>query len=396
MDRVVIVGGSLAGRRAAEVLREEGYAGDICVVDDDAFPPYDRYHLSKDFLAGVKDEEDIALPISHLDQVEWLQGRSAVGLDVSAQTVDLDDGASLFYDGLVVTSGSSARIPAGLDLGLSGVFTLRSLSEAQELRKWLRSGPRNVVVIGGGLIGSEVATVTASMGYPTTIVDAARLPLAATLGVTMASTVVDLHELHGVRLRYGTGVRALHGDGDGVTAVELADDTVVPADVVVVALGVTPNTGWIEGSGLALGDGLLCDQKLFASGTTNVVAAGDVARWPCQAYSDTSVRLEHWRSSLDQAACAARNLLAGPNDGEIYAAMPVFGTHIHGAHFRSIGIPQLATSSEVAWGEASDPRYGVAFYRDADVVGVIALEHLEPLAEWSQKLKFGPPTGKLF
>jgi NADPH-dependent 2,4-dienoyl-CoA reductase/sulfur reductase-like enzyme len=395
MERVVIVGGSLAGRRTAEVLREEGFQADITVVDDDTFPSYDRYHLSKDYLVGLKDEPQIGLPTEHLD-VDWRRGRSAVSLDVAERRVWLDDGSQLGYDGLVVASGSSARVPADLDVSIPGVFPLRSLTDAKELRTWLRRRPQSVVVIGGGLIGSEVASVTAAMGLPTTIVDSAPLPLAATLGMTLASTVMNLHEQHAISLRYGVEIRRICGDSTGVTGVELADGTKLPADVVVVSLGVTPNTAWLADSGLVLDDGLVCDAALFAAGTTNVVAAGDVARWTCRAYGDTSLRLEHWRSALDQAACAGRNLLAGGADAQVYSAMPIFGTHIHGFHFRSLGVPRLATTSEVAWGNYGEQRYGVAFYRGPDVVGVIALEDLQPLTEWSQKLKFSPSTGKLF
>jgi NADPH-dependent 2,4-dienoyl-CoA reductase/sulfur reductase-like enzyme len=298
---------------------------------------------------------------------------------------------------LVIASGSSARVPPDLDVSLRGVFPLRSLTDAQELRAWLRNSPQNVVVIGGGLIGSEVASVTAAMGLRTTIVDATRLPLARTLGMTMASTVMDLHEQHTVRLRYGIGIRRLHGDDEaGVTGVELADGTMLPADVVVMALGVTPNTGWLADSDLSIADGVVCDRSLIAHGTTNIVAAGDVARWMCHPYGDSSLRLEHWRSALDQAACAAHSLLVGPANAAPYDTMPIFGTHIHGFHFRSLGVPGLATSSEVVWGTYGDQRYGVAFYRGPDLVGVIALEELDPLIEWSQKLKFAPTTGKLF
>ncbi|MCU1656298.1 MAG: FAD-dependent oxidoreductase, partial [Pseudonocardiales bacterium] len=362
-ERIVIVGGSLAGVRAAETLRAEGFRGNLTVVDGDRHQPYDRYHLSKDYLEGVRDVGGISLRTEHIDAA-WLQGRVARSLDMSAGRVELDDGSQLPFDGLIVATGSRPRQLAASAMALTGVMSLRTLADAQALRAALLQRPASVVIIGGGLIGSEIASITAQWNLRTTIVDAATTPLVKTLGPLMAESVVSLHERHGVQVKYGVDVEDVEGHNGSVRAVRLVGGEVLPAELVVICLGVTPNTDWLENSGLRVADGMLCDAALFARDHPNVVAAGDVARWPVTLCGPEPVRVEHWRSTLDQATRAAKNLLAGRQDGQAYAELPVFGTHIHGLHFRSNGFPPSATDSEVVWGDPGSDRYVVAFYRD--------------------------------
>jgi 3-phenylpropionate/trans-cinnamate dioxygenase ferredoxin reductase subunit len=393
MERVVIVGGSLAGVRAAEVLRENGYAKRLTIVDGDRFRPYDRYHLSKDYLNGVRDIDQIRLATAHID-ADWLQGRIAVRLDYASRSVQLDDGAELEFDGLVVATGSRARTLEAEYMALTGVLSLRTLSDSQALRAALLNRPSHVVVIGGGLIGSEVATVTRNMGLPTTIVDSALLPLSRTLGPVMASTVIRLHERNGVELRYGATVQGVEGHNGSVRAVRLTDGERLPAELVVVCLGVTPNTEWMDGSGLPLSDGLLCDDTLFALDSPDVVAAGDVARWPLSLCGEDPIRVEHWRSSLDQAAVAASNLVLGRAHARPFVDLPVFGTHIHGLHFRSIGFPQYSTDSATVLGSVDNDEYLVGFYRDDVLIGVIALDVLDSLPAWSARIGLRPTRGR--
>jgi NADPH-dependent 2,4-dienoyl-CoA reductase/sulfur reductase-like enzyme len=378
MRRIVIVGGSLGGVRAAETLRAEGFAGRLTIVDGDSYKPYDRYHLSKAYLEGVNDVEAISLPIDHFE-AEWLHGRVAVSLDAQDGRVLLDDGRDIHFDGLIVATGSSARALSPREMALNGVTTIRTLADAQALRAALLNRPSHVVIIGGGLIGSEIASITARWGFDTTIVDVTPAPLTRTLGPAMADTVMSLHRRNGVRLRYGSAVQAVEGHNGSVRAVRLADGQALPAEIVIVCLGVTPCTSWLEGSGLALQDGLLCDSRLFACMRPNIVAAGDVARWPAPLCGSDPIRIEHWRSTLDQASHAATSLLAGPERARQYAELPIFGTHIHGLHFRSNGFPPYATHSEAVYGDPAGDRYVSAFYRDGVLIGVIALEALEQL-----------------
>jgi NADPH-dependent 2,4-dienoyl-CoA reductase/sulfur reductase-like enzyme len=393
MDRVVIVGGSLAGVRAAEVLRENGYTNRLTVVDGDRFRPYDRYHLSKDYLNGVRGIDQIRLATGHIE-ANWLQGRVAVGLNYASRSVQLDDGAELGFDGLVVATGSRARTLEAEYMALTGVLSLRTLNDSQALRAALLNRPSHVVVIGGGLIGSEVATVTRNMGLATTIVDAAPLPLTRTLGPVMASTVIRLHERNGVELRYGATVQGVEGHNGSVRAVRLAGGEQLPADLVVVCLGVTPNTEWMDGSGLQLSDGLLCDETLLALDSPDVVAAGDVARWRSSLCGEDPIRVEHWRSSLDQAAVAASNLVLGRARARPFVDLPVFGTHIHGRHFRSIGFPSSSTDSAIVLGSVDNDEYLVGFYRADVLIGVIALDLLDALPAWNARIGLSPTGGR--
>jgi 3-phenylpropionate/trans-cinnamate dioxygenase ferredoxin reductase subunit len=217
-------------------------------------------------------------------------------------------------------------------------------------------------------------------------VDVSSTPLSRTLGPELAGTVISLHRRAGVGLRYGIGVEALEGHNGSVRAVRLADGEVLPAELVVVCLGVTPNDSWLRSSGLTLADGLLCDASLFAEGQGNVVAAGDVARWPAALCGSEPIRVEHWRSSLDQASRAAKNLLLGPEAAQPYLDIPVFGTHIHGLHFRSIGYPPHATGSEVVWGDPGGDQYLVVFHRGDTIVGAISLAAEELLASWLPRI----------
>jgi 3-phenylpropionate/trans-cinnamate dioxygenase ferredoxin reductase subunit len=393
MERVVVVGGSLAGVRAAEALRENGYTARLTVVDGDRFRPYDRYHLSKDYLNGIRDRDQIGLATAHIDAT-WLQGRVAVALDYASRSIRLDDGTELEFDGLIVATGSRARTLEPEHMALTGVLSLRTLSDGQALRAALVNRPSHVVVVGGGLIGSEVATVTRDMGLPTTIVDSTSLPLSRTLGRTMASTVIKLHEQNDVELRYGAKVQAVEGHNGSVRAVHLTTGERLPADLVVVCLGVTPNTDWMEGSGLSLSDGLLCDETLFSLDTPDVVAAGDVARWPSALCGEDPIRVEHWRSTLDQAAVAAGNLLLGRSHARPFVDLPVFGTHIHGRHFRSMGFPQYSTDSATVEGSIDSDKYLVGFYRDDVLIGVIALDALDSLPAWSSRIGLHSTRGR--
>ena len=397
MERIVIVGGSLAGVRAAESLRQEGFAGELTVVDADPHPqPYDRYPLSKEFLTGLRDTGDIVLRTHDIDAV-WRQGRCATSLDLDRRTVTLDDGSALRFDGLIVATGASARTLGASDKALRGVFALRTLADALALRAALREAPARVVVVGGGLIGSEVATVTRSMDLATTIVDSNQLPLSRTLGSAMATSVARLHAQRGVRVLPGRRVAGLIGRAGSVKAVRLTDGESIPADVVVVALGVVANTHWLEGSGLTLADGLVCEQTLYASGTTNVVAAGDVARWPQPLCGNEWIRIEHWSNALDQASMAAKNLLRGAGEAATFSDIPTFGSHIHGAAIRSIGFPPHATGSRILWGSVDDEEYVVGFHRADDVlIGVIALNAVDRLPHWRGQMgssKLWSPEG---
>jgi NADPH-dependent 2,4-dienoyl-CoA reductase/sulfur reductase-like enzyme len=339
MEHVVVVGASLAGLRACETLRSEGFAGAITLVGAEDEVPYDRPPLSKKLLAGEWDADRIRLrkpdDFAALD-LTWRLGVAATALDTGARRVTLADGSTITYDGLVIATGAAVRRLPGQPQ-LAGVCELRTLADALDLRDRFGEGVR-LVVIGAGFIGLEAAATAQSAGCTVTVLEGAPAPLMRGLGAEMGAAVASVHTRHGIDLRCGVQVAAIEGDGSRVTGVRLktadpvpgdADaDELVHADVVLVGVGVSPATGWLEGSGLTLRDGVVCDDTLN-SGVPGVYAAGDCARWPNRvfdAHDDAEMRVEHWTNAAEQGAAAARNLLAVAR-GEAptpYAAVPFF------------------------------------------------------------------------
>ncbi|HEX8582265.1 MAG TPA: NAD(P)/FAD-dependent oxidoreductase, partial [Acidimicrobiales bacterium] len=322
MRSVVVVGGSLAGLSAVEQLRTAGFDGEVVVVDGEPHRPYDRPPLSKEVLTGKWGPERTTLrsddQLAALD-VQWEAGRRATHLDLGGRRVELDDGRALDFDGLVIATGAVPRRLPGTE-GMAGVHVLRTLDDAMALRAELEAGPRRVVVVGAGFIGGEVAASARTRGLEVTILEALPAPMIRVLGEEMGRFVADVHRDHGVDVRCGVGVAGFEGDGR-VEAVRLGDGTVVDADVVVVGIGVTPDTGWLHESGLPLADGVVCDETCLAAPW--VVAAGDVARWP-HPITGALVRVEHWDHAIAQGRHAARRLLAGDGPGEPFRPVPWF------------------------------------------------------------------------
>jgi 3-phenylpropionate/trans-cinnamate dioxygenase ferredoxin reductase subunit len=311
-DHIVVVGAGAAGAAAASALRAEGYAGTITMVGDEAERPYDRPPLSKQVLNGSWDSHRTRLPGS-LD-VRWLTGLAAVSLDLTESRVHLGDGSSLLFDGLVIATGvRPRRLPFGHDL--AGVHVLRSVSDCLALASDLKRGGR-LVVIGAGFLGAEAAATARTMGLQVTLVDMLELPMLRQCGPVVAERLRDLHQGRGVAFVGGVGVSTIEGQSGRVTSVSLTDGRELAADTVLVAIGSDPATGWLEGSGLTLVDGVQCDSCCTAA--PGVVAAGDVASW-FHPNLGRHVRIEHRTNAAEQGMAAARSLLG--ND-EPFAPIP--------------------------------------------------------------------------
>jgi len=385
MRTVTVVGASLAGLYAARELRAQGFDGRVVLVGDEPHPPYDRPPLSKGFLTGRSGEEHLALAdaeeIAALD-AEWLLGTRARGLDTRCRTVLLDDGRTVSCDGVVIATGASARRFRGCER--AGVHTLRSLDDARALRAELLAGPRRVVVIGAGFIGAETASSCAGLGHEVTVVEAAPLPLIPQLGPRMAALCAALHRRGGVDLVTGAGVAALRGTV-AVTAVELTDGRLLPADVVIVGIGTIPNTGWLAGSKLALRDGVLCD----GGGVTElprVVAVGDVARVG-------GIRAEHWTSATEQPRVAVRNLLAG-RTAETVRPLPYFWSDQYGARIQFAGRRADTDTVRVVEGAITDgaPDEGgllAVYEREGRTAAVLSVDRPRPFARVRRELAGG-------
>lgn len=299
MRRIAVVGASAAGLSAAETLRREGYDGTITVVGEEPEPPYDRPPLSKQVLAAEWELDRLALrtsaDLAALD-LDLRLGVAATGLELVSRTVELADGSVVPYDGLIIATGVRPRRLPG-----EGAHVLRTLDDALTLREQLSAG-RRLVVVGAGFLGAEAAAVAWRLGVEVTLLEPAAVPMAHAVGAEVGRMLARVHVERGIDLRCGVTVTEVTEDG-----VRLADGEEIEADEVLVAIGSLPNTEWLEGSGLTVGDGLVCDQ--YCEAAKDVYAAGDVAHWYNPLFG-TSMRIEHRTNAAEQGMAAARNLLA--------------------------------------------------------------------------------------
>ena len=297
------------------------------LIGDELHAPYDRPPLSKQFLAGDWGEDRLALTqpdkLGDLD-LDLRLGVRAASFDLASRrlgVVALDDqsGEELVVDGLLIATGARCRTLGGSE-ELDGVFVLRSLDDSLAIRAAFDAGPARVVIVGAGFIGAEVAATARTQGLEVTMIESLPQPLSRVLGDEMGAVCAELHREHGVDLRTGVGVEAIEGDGR-VERVRLSDGNVIETDVVVVGIGVIPNTEWLEGSGLRIDNGVVCDATCLAA--PGVTAAGDVARWPNQRFGEV-MRVEHWDNAVAQGAHAARRLLVGDDEAEPFMPVPWF------------------------------------------------------------------------
>ena len=250
------------------------------------------------------------------------------------------------YSKLLLATGARARPwPDEREAALEGVFLLRNVDDALALRAAFAGGPR-VAIIGAGFIGCEVAATARKLGLDVTLIEMARHPMPS-LGPELGERCAQLHREHGVDLRLGTGMRALHGAGR-VEALHLSDDSEVAADVVLVALGAIPNTDWLRDSVLRLQPGVVCDETLAAAGAEDVFCAGDIAAWPHPLADGEVVRIEHWTVAAEQGTAAGRNLVLPPEERRPFTATPYFWSDQYDVKLQSVGFPGRATRMRIA------------------------------------------------
>lgn len=376
MEQVIIVGASLAGLQAAQTLRRAEFDGAITMVGDEPHYPYDRPPLSKQYLAGDWDEEKLRLRGAADPEalgVDWRLGARATGLDVDQATVTVD-GESLPFDGLVIATGASPRVLPGIEL--DGVFALRGLDDARGLRAAFDAGPTRVVVIGAGFIGAEVASTARGRGLDVTMIEAASAPLMRVLDAASGMAVADLHRANGVDVRLGAGVASIDGADGRVQSVVLDDGSVIEADVVVIGIGVTPNTAWLEDaalidSSLEIDNGVVCDASCAAA--PGIVAVGDVARWPNQRFGGALTRVEQWDNAIDQGAHGARTLLSW-SKGEAstpFAPVPWFWSDQYDRKIQLAGVS--GPNVELVQGSLEEQRFVQLYLDDTEaVVGALA------------------------
>jgi NADPH-dependent 2,4-dienoyl-CoA reductase/sulfur reductase-like enzyme len=379
---VAVVGGALAGLRAVEALRRSGFDGRVDWIGAEPHAPYDRPPLSKQVLRGEWGPERIGLLRGEVASLgaELRFGVRAERLDTNERRIHLAGGESIGFDGLVIATGASPRrLPGQPDL--EGVFVLRSVDDALALRDALARGPR-VVVVGGGFIGAEVAASCRQRGLDVAMVEALGQPLEQALGPTLGALFADLHRDHGVDVRTGVAVAAIEGERR-VERVRLADGGVLPADVVVVGIGVVPETRWLEGSGLTLRDGVVCDAACAAA--PGIVAAGDVARFWHARYGE-SIRVEHWTNAVEQAEAAVATLLHGPAAAKSYEPVPYVWSDQYDAKLAVAGRPRASDELRVVDGSLEERRFVAVFGRAGRLTGAVGMNRMRKLMEWRRRL----------
>ncbi|WP_329071667.1 NAD(P)/FAD-dependent oxidoreductase [Streptomyces sp. NBC_01429] len=392
--RIVIVGASLAGLRAAETLRDEGFTGSLTLVGEEPQPPYDRPPLSKQVLLGRTRAGDVGLPLRREVDARWKLGVRAEGVDPVGRQVILADGERLPFDRLLIATGTRARPwPNPSEARLDGVLTLRTSEDAAALSARLDAGPRRVLVIGAGFTGSEIASACRERGLEVTVAERGPAPLVGALGGTLGAFAAGLQRAHGVDLRCGVTVTSLKGDHGRLTGATFSDGSRIEADVAVVALGAVRNTEWLAGSDLAAGPrGVACDAgcrafNMYGIVTDDVFVAGDVARFPHPLFEYQMLALEHWGNAVAQAEVAAHNMVAMAPDRRPHLAVPAFWSSQFGVNIKSVGVPTFSDRVVIAQGSLREGRLVAVYgYRGRITAAVSVnrakwLEHYQHLIE---------------
>jgi NADPH-dependent 2,4-dienoyl-CoA reductase/sulfur reductase-like enzyme len=361
VNRIVVVGASAAGLAAVETLRREGFDGALTLIGDEPHLPYDRPPLSKQLLTGEWHAERLTLrtpaAIDDLD-LDLRLHTTATGLDLTERVVRLADGTRVPYDGLIIATGVRPRRLPG-----DGAHVLRTLDDALTLRDGLKPG-RRLIVVGAGFLGAEAAAVAQSRGCEVILLEPAPVPLAHAVGEKVGKVLAQVHLDRGVRLRCGVAVTEVPARG-----VKLAGGESVEGDEVLVAVGSLPNTEWLSGSGLAVGDGVVCDE--YCEAAQGVYAAGDVARWHNPLF-DTSMRIEHRTNAAEQAMAAARNLLR-PESRKAFAPVPYFWSDQYDVKVQAYGYLRGHDEVAIVDGDLAERRFLVAYRRGDRLAGALAV-----------------------
>ena len=401
--RIVIVGASLAGLRGAEALRKEGFRGHLTIIGDEPYEPYDRPPLSKQVLKGRVPADHTKLPRLRAIDAEWRLGVAATGLDRTAKQVRLANGEQVRYDRLLIATGVRARPwfnPA--EAALDGVFSIRTRDDAARLHQELTAGPKRVLIIGAGFIGSEVASVCRERRLPVTVAERAEAPLVGALGGVIGRIAAEIQRDHGVDLRCGVGVTSLAGDANGhLRRATLSDGTTLDVDVAVTALGSIRNVEWLEGSGLAAGQwGIGCDAGCRAFDINGVVTdsiyvVGDVARAPHVLYEYQFLSMEHWDNAVLGAEVAAHNMVSLEPDRHPHLLLPAFWSGQFGVNIKSVGVPSFGEQIVFTQGSLKERRFAAAYGHRGRIVAAVTFDHGKWLEYYArlieQSAPFPPP-----
>jgi NADPH-dependent 2,4-dienoyl-CoA reductase/sulfur reductase-like enzyme len=384
--RIVIVGASLAGLSAAEALRREGFAGELTLVGDEPYEPYDRPPFSKQVLFGLASPERTALPRIENLNAKWLLGVTASGLDLARKRLRLARGDELDFDRILIATGVRARQwPNETEAKLDGVFTLRTRDDALGLVQALQAKPQRVLVIGAGFTGSEIASGCREMGLNVTVVERGRAPLIGALGAMIGSVAAGMQRKAGVDLRCGLTVTKLLDDGAGhLRGAQLSDGSTVGAQVALVGLGGIRNTEWLRDSRLASGSwGVSCDsgcRAIDVNGivTDDVFVAGDVSNFPHPLYAYQFLALEHWGNAVAQAEVAAHNMISSQTERRPHLWVPAFWSSQFGVNIKTVGVPAFSDQVVVTQGSPEKCSFVAAYGYKGRVTAAVSFDQ----AKW--------------
>ena len=381
--RIVIVGASLAGLRAAEALRTEGFRGHLTIIGDEPDEPYDRPPLSKQVLAGWVRADATKLPRMCDVDAEWRLGVAATGLDRVNRSLHLADGSQIEGDRLLIATGvRSRKWPNPDEAALDGVYTVRTSTDAARLQAALAAKPRRVLIIGSGFIGSEVASVCRDLGLEVTVAERGPNPLCGALGGVIGRIAAEIQRQAGVDLRTRVSVLAMEGDASGhVRRVRLSDGSTLDVDVVVTSLGSIRNIEWLDGAGLAAGHwGVGCDAGCRAFDVNGVVTdgvfvAGDIARAPHVLYDYQFLAMEHWDNAVLGAQVAAHNMVCDVTERWAHLMIPQFWSGQFGINIKSVGVPSYGDEIMFTQGSIKQRRFAAAYGRRGRIVGAVTFNH---------------------
>lgn len=386
MSGVVVIGAGQAGLHLASSLRELGYAGDVTLVGDEPFPPYQRPPLSKAYLAGSVPEEmlfmqDPAFFEQH--RIDFVKGDAAIAVDRNLHQVDLASGAFLIYDHLIFATGTRNRVLPCVEGKMAGVLSLRTLADARALAVAIAKAEQ-IVVIGAGFLGLEAATVATNAGRPVRVIEAGPRALGRVVTEAVSAVVRREHEARGVRFDFSEAVIAIHGTDGTAAAVELQSGERIPADLVLVSIGVVPNSELAAAAGLTVHNGIVVDDRLITEDPM-IYAIGDCAAFPFASEGGRQVRLESVQNAVDQARCVAERITGKAGT---YDQVPLFWSDQAGLRLQIAGLTS-GNEVPVVRGDGGSTAFSVFCYCGDRLVAVESVSRLPDHMQARKLLRAG-------